>query len=90
MARTGEERITFIRCFNGEPEGKSPRRRHTRRCITYQSESWIGCVGVDWVNRAEDRDKWRADVNTARNVTGYVIFGMCLVLLLKKNSATWS
>jgi len=44
-------------------------------------------VSVDWINPAEDRDKWRAVVSTARNVTGYIAFGKYLVLLLKKNSA---
>jgi hypothetical protein len=41
-------------------------------------------VGVEWINAAEDRDKWRAGVNTARNVMGYIIFGKLLVLLLKE------
>jgi hypothetical protein len=27
----------------------------------------IGCDGVDWIDRAQDRDKWRALVNTVLN-----------------------
>jgi hypothetical protein len=28
----------------------------------------IGCDGVDWVNLAQDRDQWRALVNTVMNL----------------------
>jgi len=53
----------------GKPEGKSPLSRCTHR-------SWdnikvnlrdIGWQGVDWVHMAQDRDQWRAVVNTAMN-----------------------
>jgi hypothetical protein len=27
----------------------------------------IGCEGVDWIHLAEDRDRWRAVVNTVMN-----------------------
>jgi hypothetical protein len=27
----------------------------------------IGCESVDWINMAQDRDKWRAVVNTVMN-----------------------
>jgi hypothetical protein len=27
----------------------------------------IGCGGMDWIDLAQDRDQWRALVNTAMN-----------------------
>jgi hypothetical protein len=29
---------------------------------------WIGRGGVDWIDLAQDRDQWRALVNTAMNL----------------------
>jgi hypothetical protein len=28
----------------------------------------IGCGGMDWINLAQDRDQWRALVNTVMNL----------------------
>jgi hypothetical protein len=28
----------------------------------------IGCVGVDWIDLVQDRDQWRALVNTVMNL----------------------
>jgi hypothetical protein len=28
----------------------------------------IGCDGVDWIDMAQDRDEWRALVNTVLNL----------------------
>jgi hypothetical protein len=28
----------------------------------------IGCDGVDWIDAAQDRDQWRALVNTVMNL----------------------
>jgi hypothetical protein len=28
----------------------------------------IGCDGVDWIDMAQDRDQWRALVNTVLNL----------------------
>jgi hypothetical protein len=28
----------------------------------------IGCNGVDWIDMAQDRDQWRALVNTVLNL----------------------
>jgi hypothetical protein len=29
---------------------------------------WMRLVGVDWIGLAQDRDRWRALVNTAMNL----------------------
>jgi hypothetical protein len=28
----------------------------------------VGCGGMDWINLAEDRDQWRALMNTVMNI----------------------
>jgi hypothetical protein len=28
----------------------------------------VGCEGVDWIELAQDRDRWRALVNVVKNV----------------------
>ena len=28
----------------------------------------VGCRGIDWIDLAEDRDRWRALVNTVMNL----------------------
>ena len=28
----------------------------------------VGCEGMDWIEVAQDRDRWRALVNTVRNL----------------------
>jgi len=27
----------------------------------------VGCAGVDWIELAQDKDRWRALVNTVKN-----------------------
>jgi hypothetical protein len=54
----------------GKPEGKSPLGRPRRRWVdnikTDLTE--IGWDGVDWIDVAQDRDQWRALLNTALNL----------------------
>jgi hypothetical protein len=52
------------------PEGRRPLRRNRRRWednIKMDLRE-IGFGGVDWINLAQDRDRWRALVNMVMNL----------------------
>jgi hypothetical protein len=50
----------------GKPEGKRPLERPRRRWVDNIKVDLRGieCSGADWIDLAEDRDQWRALVNT--------------------------
>jgi hypothetical protein len=54
----------------GKPEGKRTIRRARRRWEDNIKmdlrETWWG--GMDWIDLAQDRDQWRALVNTVINL----------------------
>jgi hypothetical protein len=54
----------------GKPEGKRPLGRPSRRWVdsikTYLREITWG--GMEWIDMAQDRDQWRALVNTVLNL----------------------
>ena len=53
----------------GEPEGKRPlgrRRRRWKDNIKMDLKE-MGCEGMDWIDLAQDRDRWRALVNALMN-----------------------
>jgi hypothetical protein len=62
----GGENGTGCRILVGKAEGKtplgSPRGRWEDSIKTHFRE--IGQRGMDWINLAQDRDQWRALVNT--------------------------
>lgn len=40
------------------------RLRRSKRIILKMDHKEISCKGVDWINLAHDKDKWRAVLNT--------------------------
>ena len=69
MARMGEGRGVY-RVLVGKPEGKRPLGRPRRRWednikMDFQ-EVGGGCV--DWMELAQDRDRWWAPVSTVMNL----------------------
>jgi hypothetical protein len=64
----GEERNVY-RVLMGKPEGKRPLERPRRRWefgIRMDLRD-IGWGSVGWIQLAQDRDRWRAVVNTVMN-----------------------
>jgi hypothetical protein len=69
VARMGETRTAY-RLLVGKPEGKRPLGRPRRR--------WVDNIGidlgeagwgdVDWIGLAQDRNRWRANVNSVLNL----------------------
>jgi hypothetical protein len=65
VARMGERRNAY-RLLVGKPEGKRPLGRQRRRCVNNITMD-LGEVGwgdVDWIGLAQDRNRWRALVNS--------------------------
>jgi hypothetical protein len=54
----------------GKPEGKRPLGRPRRRWVDNikMEVREIGMAGMDWIELAQDRDQWRALVNTVMNL----------------------
>jgi hypothetical protein len=70
MDRACSTKRNAHRILEGEPEGKRPLGRPRRRWVDdiKMDLREIGWDGVDWIKLAQDRDQWRAFVNTVMNL----------------------
>ena len=64
------ERRGIYRVLVGEIEGKRPlgRPRHRWENNIKMDLQEVGCGGMDWIELAQDRDRWRALVNAVMNL----------------------
>jgi hypothetical protein len=65
----GEKRNAY-RILVGKPEGKKPPGGSRRRWVNNikMDVREIGWDGMDWIDLAQDRDRWRALVNTVMSL----------------------
>jgi hypothetical protein len=69
VARIGEKRNAY-RILVGEPEGTRPlgRSRSRWKDNIRMNLREMGWVGIYWIDLVQDRDQWRALVNTVMNL----------------------
>jgi hypothetical protein len=65
VVHMGERRGVY-RVLVGKPEGRRPRNRWEDNIKMDLKE--VGCGGTDWIELAEDRDRWRALVNAVMSL----------------------
>jgi hypothetical protein len=69
VAQMGEK-MNVYRILVGKPKGKRPLGRPRHRWVhnIKMDLREIGWGGVDWIDLADDRDQWRALMNTVMNL----------------------
>jgi hypothetical protein len=62
----------------GNPEGKRPlgRPRHRWEDNIKANLQVVGCVDMDWIQLAQDSDRWRALVNALMNLRFHKMRGI--------------
>jgi hypothetical protein len=68
VARMGEKRNAY-KLLVGKPEGKRPLGRPRRRWVDIRTDlGEVGWSDVDWIGPAQDRNRWKALVNSLLNL----------------------
>ena len=69
MARMGEESGVY-RVLVGRPEERRPLGRTRRRWVDNirMDLQEVGCGYMDWIGRAQDKDRWRTFVSAVMNL----------------------
>jgi hypothetical protein len=68
-SRIGQKRNAYG-ILVGKPEGKRPLRRPRSRWANdiRMNHREMGCGGMDWIDLVQNRDQWKALVNTVMNL----------------------
>jgi hypothetical protein len=67
VAQMGEKRNAY-RLSVGKPEGQMPLGRPSRRGVDNIRMDLVVVGWGDWIGLAQDRDRWRALVNSVSNL----------------------